>query len=88
MTDIAISIKSCKTQIEIDSQNYYVSTIEHELTQTVNPLKENPDIIIDSINQTNRINMPMTDICGSSSANKTPHSVVGFLSVEKKDDYM
>ncbi|KAI0995768.1 hypothetical protein K3495_g12412 [Podosphaera aphanis] len=32
--------------------------------------------------------MPMVNICGSSGGNKTPQFAIGFLSGEKKDDYV
>ncbi|KAI0998776.1 hypothetical protein K3495_g9420 [Podosphaera aphanis] len=52
-------------------------------------MKEHPDIILlDCTYQTNRFSMPMVNICGSSGGNKTPQLAIGFLSGEKKDDYV
>jgi MULE transposase domain len=51
-------------------------------------LESHPDVLlIDCTYKTNRLNMPLLNICRATGNNMTPQFVVAFLSGEKEEDY-
>ncbi|KAI0996834.1 hypothetical protein K3495_g11350 [Podosphaera aphanis] len=75
-------------RIDTDDNNR-VTRLFFTHPECIKLLKEHPDIILlDCTYQTTRFSMPMVNICGSSGGNKIPQFAIGFLSGEKKDDYV
>jgi hypothetical protein len=82
-------LERLKFFVHIDTdENNRVTRLFFAHSECIQLLKKHPDVIlIDCTYKTNRFNMPLVNICGSSGNNMTPQFAVAFLSGEKKPDY-